>query len=210
MKLFDPKNINETYRQQLKTELKISDDDFIISYLGSIGGWYLTEEMMQFCKTVSEQIPTAKFLFISPHRHEIITAAATKYGISPEKIIVMHGKRHEVPALLSLSKYSLFFIKPCYSKISSSPTKHGEIMAMGIPVITNSGVGDVDEIVNKFNAGFIIKSFTQQEYKNICKEILSNKTFDSHHIRQSALSFYNLDDAVQKYLSVYNIIFSRA
>ena len=30
----------------LKTELNISEDDFVISYLGSIGGWYLTAEML--------------------------------------------------------------------------------------------------------------------------------------------------------------------
>ncbi|MEI9956314.1 MAG: hypothetical protein WDM90_08440 [Ferruginibacter sp.] len=50
-----------------------------------------------------------------------------------------------MPLLLSLSQFSVFFIKPCYSKQSSSPTKHGEIMAMGIPLITNSGVGDVEK-----------------------------------------------------------------
>ena len=57
LKLFDPENINTDLQQVLKKDLHISDDDFIISYLGSIGGWYLTKEMMQFCKIVSDKIP---------------------------------------------------------------------------------------------------------------------------------------------------------
>ncbi|HOT65535.1 MAG TPA: hypothetical protein PLV98_08925, partial [Dysgonamonadaceae bacterium] len=49
------------------------------------------------------------------NNHEDIINAAAVYKIPPEKIIVKFGKRHEVPALLSLSTYSLFFIKACYS-----------------------------------------------------------------------------------------------
>ena len=81
-------------------------------------------------------------------QHEFLEPLGlSQYGLAQNKLIVKQGKRYEVPVLLSFSNYALFFIKPCYSKISSSPTKHGEIMAMGIPVITNRGVGDVEEIV---------------------------------------------------------------
>jgi glycosyltransferase involved in cell wall biosynthesis len=47
MELFDPANVNQEYTDQLKAELKIQEGDIIISYLGSIGGWYLTEEMIR-------------------------------------------------------------------------------------------------------------------------------------------------------------------
>jgi len=43
-----------------------------------------------------------------------------------------------------LSNASLFFIKPVWSKKASSPTKLAELMGLGIPVFSNSGVGDVD------------------------------------------------------------------
>ena len=137
LQLFDYSTIDKREKAALQAELNISDDDFVISYLGSIGGWYLTAEMLQFCKLLSKRIPAAKFLFISPHRHEEIKAIAAQYEIQADKVLVKKASRVQVPALLSLSNYSIFFIKPCYSKQSSSPTKHGEIMAMGIPVITN-------------------------------------------------------------------------
>lgn len=209
MDLFNPANIDENVKQQFKAELKIKGDDFIISYLGSIGGWYLTDEMMQFCKVVNEKIPKAKFLFISPHRHEVIEEAVKKYNIPADKVLVKHGKRHEVPVLLSFSSYSIFFIKACYSKISSSPTKHGEIMAMGIPVITNAGVGDVDEIVKKYNSGFIVEAFDTNEYNRIAEKISDVSMFDKNKIRAGAKDFYDLQNAIQKYLKVYNLIFTK-
>ncbi len=209
IQLFSPENIDQSLRENFKKELNIKNEDFILSYLGSIGGWYLIDEMMEFFKTLLEKIPNSKFLFIAPHRREVIYKAAKKFNISQEKIIVRSADHHQVPTLLSLSNLSIFFIKACYSKISSSPTKHGEIMAMGIPVITNSGVGDVEEVTDKFNSGYVIKSFTADEYKKVIDNILSSSSFDTMEIINGAKSYYNLETAVKKYADVYNFIFSK-
>jgi glycosyltransferase involved in cell wall biosynthesis len=205
--LFNPGKIDAQLKDSFKKELGVADDDFIISYLGSIGGWYLTREMLQFCKLLLEKKPAAKFLFISNNNHEDIIDAAKEYGIPPEKIIVKFGKRHEVPVLLSFSTYSLFFIRPCYSKLSSSPTKHGEIMAMGIPVIANSGVGDVKEIVEKYQAGFVLDDFTVASMNAIAEKMIDPRTtFDAGRIRAGAKDFYDLDKTVATYTEVYKKI----
>ena len=206
LQLFDPGSIDENEKDKLKAELKISKDDFVISYLGSIGGWYLTGEMMQFCKILSDKIPAVKLLFIAPHRHEEIRYAAEKSGIAAEKIITKKASRQQVPLLLSLSHYSVFFIRPCYSKQSSSPTKHGEIMAMGIPLITNSGVGDVEMIMDRYNSGIVIKDFTEQEFTVAAMKIAAGETFNKEGIRKGAEEFYSLDTAIEKYISIYKSI----
>jgi len=206
MNLFDTEKIDIGLRSNFKKELGINDGDFIVSYLGSIGGWYLTDEMMQFCKILADKITAAKFLFISPHQHEIIFEKFQKFGISREKIIVTHAQRHEVPLLLSFSDYSVFFIKPCYSKLSSSPTKHGEIMAMGIPVITNAGVGDVEQIVEKYKSGIVLKQLNEQQFLLTAESISNGISFDKMEIRNGAKEFYDLQNAIDKYREIYNSI----
>jgi len=203
-KLFDPEKIDNSQRIKLKNELKIKDEDFIFCYLGSVGSWYLTDEMMHFFKIISGKIPNAKFLFISPGEHKTIIATANKFGLNENKLIIKKANRNEVPALLSLCRYSVFFIKPCYSKQSSSPTKHGEIMAMGIPVITNSGVGDVDEIVEKYHSGIVLNELNESEFKSIVEVISKGNNFDRNEIRKGAKEFYNLDNAIEKYREIYN------
>ena len=205
MTLFDPEKINSEQKDKLKKELNITENDFVISYLGSIGGWYLTDEMMQFCKSISDKIRNAKFLFISPHEPETILAVAKRFDITEEKIIVKNAQRSEVPLLLSISKYSVFFIKSCYSKQSSSPTKHGEIMAMGIPVVTNSGVGDVAEIVEKYQSGIVIKNLDKNNYDSYAEKLCTTN-YDAKRIRAGAQAFYSLENAIQKYLKVYSHI----
>lgn len=205
MELFSPCKINLQLKDALRQRLNIHKDDCIVSYLGSIGGWYLTDEMMQLCKHLSDKIANAKFLFISPQGKEIIYNKALHFGIQPQKIIVQNASRQQVPLFLSLSNYSVFFIKPCYSKQSSSPTKHAEIMAMGIPVITNSGVGDVAEIVTKYHSGIVVNNFDNENYIKAI-EALCAAHFDSNEIRNGAQEFYSLENAIEKYKKVYDAI----
>ncbi len=207
MDLFDPGKIVESDKELLKNQLGIKEDDVVITYLGSIGGWYLTDEIMRFCKLLSDKMPAAKFLFIAPHMHEEIKNVAAKHAIAADKLIIKSGKRKEVPMLLSLGQYSIFFIKPCFSKKASSPTKQGEIMAMGIPVIINSGVGDVKEIVEKYNAGYVIDQFTDNQFNAVIDKIAMGNSFSKAAIRKGAEEFYSLRKAVQSYANVYKQIF---
>ena len=206
LELFDPAAIDERKKLEYAQQLGIKEGDFIVSYLGSIGGWYLTAEMLRFCKLLSEQIPEARFLFISPHRHEQILEAAATYNIPAEKINTVKASRKEVPVLASFSNYSLFFIKPCFSKLSSSPTKHGELMALGIPVITNGGVGDMQEIVLGNNAGFITGDFSDGSFNKIIAQVKSGEQFSREKIREAAGKIYSLDNAIKAYTRIYNKI----
>jgi glycosyltransferase involved in cell wall biosynthesis len=203
--LFDPQNLDETLKENFRVQLGINKDDFIVSYLGSIGGWYLTAEMMMFCKRVLIKIPQARFLFISPHLHQQIIDTAAKYDVPRDKIISIKAVRNDVPVLLSFSSYSLFFIKPCYSKLSSSPTKHGELMALGIPVITNSGVGDVKDIVEKYKGGYVINDFSMDSFDKVI-EHMGNAIFDKKAIREGAFEFYSLEKAIDSYTALYDEI----
>ena len=212
--LFNPDAISIEKRLATKEEMNIEDGDLVISYLGSLGGWYLTDDMLSFCKVILDKIPVSKFLFITPHTEETVLSAAHKFNIPANKIIVQHAQRREVPLLLSLSDYSLFFIKPCYSKQSSSPTKHGEIMAMGIPVITNAGVGDVANIVEKYNSGIVLNNLTKQEFNNAVDIVSEN--FYSENLpanradtRLAAIEYYNLENAISKYIRMYDKILNR-
>jgi glycosyltransferase involved in cell wall biosynthesis len=208
MNLFNPDKVDQLLKAAFSSALNINKDDFIITYLGSLGGWYLTDEMMHFCKAVADKIPKAKFLFIVPDSQSTVAAAAAKYGLADGQVIVQHGKRHEVPVLLSFSNYAVFFIKPCYSKQASSPTKHGEIMSMGIPVITNSGVGDLDEIVVKQHSGYLLPDFSDESFNGVVQKIVEGNPFDKKTIRNSAADFYSLNTAVERYKKVYDTIFS--
>ena len=79
-------------------------------------------------------------------------------------------------------------------------------MAMGIPVITNSGVGDVKEIVNKYHGGYVLDDFTDKAFDAVVDSILGKKIFDADEIRNGAIEFYSLEKAVEQYTAIYREI----
>ena len=76
-------------------------------------------------------------------------------------------------------------------------------MAMGIPVITNAGVGDVEEIVNEYKAGIILEELNRDEFSQIADLLHSGITFNSEDIQRGAQDFYSLEKAVEKYSELY-------
>ena len=78
-----------------------------------------------------------------------------------------------MPSYINVSTYSIFFILPVFSKKASSPTKMGEIMSLGVPIICNSGVGDVDEIMNECMPELLVKEFNSNEYERVIDLIKS-------------------------------------
>ena len=77
---------------------------------------------------------------------------------------------------------------------------------MGIPVITNGGVGDVEEIVKTTNSGIVINEFTDMVFEQAINEIENKKTYDAASIRQGAFKWYSLENAIEKYSRIYKAI----
>ncbi|MBC7947565.1 MAG: glycosyltransferase [Chitinophagaceae bacterium] len=203
--LFNPAQVDAQIRASIQKELGISDRDTILTYLGSIGSWYMLDEMLDFFVTYQHKYPTAKFLFITGDQHEQIRTRAAERNIGADKILIRPALRKEVPASISLGAHSVFFIRATYSKISSSPTKQAELMSMGIPVISNAGVGDTDLIIKNFKSGVVIGDFTAESYNRSIDE-LAVTTFDRQAIRHGAEQYFSLTDGVSKYLRVYQSI----
>jgi glycosyltransferase involved in cell wall biosynthesis len=199
---FDYHKISEDEKQQAKKLLGIESNNKILSYLGSLGGWYMTDEMLDFFAVMKESIPDAKFLFITKDNRKHIISKAVSRGINEKDILVQPAARNEVPLYLSVSDWSIFFIKDVYSKKASSPTKQGEIMGMGIPLICND-IGDTGSIVTQSDAGILVKDFSQATYKRVTGKLESLLQHNKEISRTSAYKYYDLQNGVASYKKIY-------
>ena len=202
--LFTPNTVSQERLFSLKTELGLNSAELVLGYLGSIGSWYLLDEMLLMFKKVKSEYPSAKFLFVSQDSPESIHKTAIRVGVSPSDLVIRGATRDELPTILSCVDVGICFIKACFSKQASSPTKLGEMLAMGIPVICNAGVGDVDELIRRSNAGVLLKGFSDEDLAFGVSKIQSLLELDSHAIRESAISELSLDLAIRRYAEVYN------
>jgi len=109
--------------------------------------------------------------------------------------------RDEVPAFLAMAHASVIFIRADISKAGCSPTKLAELFACGVPVIANSGVGDMDRIIDpKLNGSVLVAAFSDSSLREAAKKILAmDRTVP---IRENSRQF-DLVAGVAKYAAVY-------
>lgn len=201
--LFDPKMIDFESIKSLNVKLGYSDKDFILGYVGSIGTWYMLSEMLDYFQVLTQKNQLAKMLFVSGENPQTILGLARQKKIDTSKITVVSCLHKEVPLYISLFNQSIFFIRPTFSKKASSPTKQGEILAMGIPLVCNAGVGDTDFVVKKYKSGSVIETLDFASYQeNINSEIV----YDKANIQFGAKDFFSLKEGVSRYLKVYHAV----
>lgn len=202
--LFDPEKISKTKTLNKKQELEIEDSEFVFTYLGSIGTWYLTREMLIVFKSILEEIPNSIFLFITRDDPNIVYGELDSLDIPKNRIRVTPSSRAEVPLLLSCCDASILFYKQTFSKKGTSPTKLGELMGMGIPVVANKYIGDVEENIKNAKAGIVVDVTEKEELKMAGKEIIKiASTINPLELRKNAIQMFDLKEGVQTYLSIY-------
>lgn len=177
----------------------------VIVYLGSFGSWYMVEEMMDFFRVQREREPDAIFLIISREPAEEILACAEARSVPAASLIVRSASRHEVPKLAAAADYGLFFIKPVFSKKASSPTKMGELLALELPVVANSEIGDVGTIVEDTGAGVLVDRFEEDAYRTAIENVAGLKP-DMRKWREAARRWFDLDLGVSRYDEVYQTL----
>lgn len=187
--------------------LGFKTDDFIVSYLGSLGTWYLLDEMLLLFKELKKVYSNAKFLFITKEPEQLVFDKLGELNLSKNDIKVIEATREQVPFFTKASDINLSFIKPSYSKMASSPTKLGEVLAMGIPVICNN-IGDVKSIIEETDSGICIDKCNSKNYKKIVMGISRILDLNKNKIRENAFNYYDLERGNKLYIETYKKMLS--
>ncbi len=176
---------------------------FTISYLGSLGTWYMLDEMMMLFAKILQYKPFAKFLFITPDSPDLVWEIANKYNVPDKNIEITRAERKEVPNLLAKTHLSIFFVKPTYSKKASSPTKMGELLGMGLPIIANTNMGDNDFLFENYPCGLLLKDFSEKTMQEVCLQINNLLEIPKNELRNTALTYFSLEKGIEKYANIY-------
>jgi len=200
---FEPDRISPIKRTWACAQYGLDPDLDYLGYVGSMHTWYMTYEMIDCYSAILKSNPQVRFLILSHDDIGIYRKYAEDLGIPSSYIVKVEADRKDIPALLSLMSASIFFILPAYSKKASSPTKQGELMAMGVPVICNDGVGDSGEIVRNYNSGFVIEKCNQTEYEKVASNWPNIVKLNSKQIRKGAEEYLSLENGIQAFEKEY-------
>lgn len=144
---------------------------FTVGYVGSTHGSYLFEPFVEAFLLLKKKVPDARLVVLNRYEQDFLRA---RLASLPAGDVEIRAVEHsQVPAEMGRMHASVFFIRPTYAKLASAPTKLGELLACGVPCLTNAGVGDVEEILGRSATGAVVKGFTASELEAGVERLLA-------------------------------------
>lgn len=198
---------NENEKNKWKSKLNLKESDYIISYLGSLSTVYRFDKVLEVIKRLKNNNVNVKFVIITNESESIVNNYIDKAQIIDSSYIkTISLDRKDVPIVLSLCHYSIYFYIPSFSRKGTSPTRLAELLACGVKVISNAKVGDTKEVILDNQFGYVLEDFSDGELNCLIDSFNFEKNYDKNKLREKAIQLYELNSGVEKYYTIYKTL----
>lgn len=199
--------VGDVGSSELRRQLGLEEDSFVLLYAGSLGRWYMLREMLFFFSILLKRNPKSKFIILTNEISSEIFKWINDYQVPRDTVLIETKKRDDIPIYISICNWAIFFIKPLSSKIASCPTKFAEIISKEKPVLCNGGVGDLRELYESYELGLCIDSFDFETLDKSADYVLKNSSKESD--KRVVDDFFSLDKAVSVIAQTYEALLSQ-
>ncbi len=177
-----------------------------ILYLGSVGTWYRVDAMLELAKVWLHCDDTVIVEFLV--NGDTSRLAEQVRAIGSSRLHVRSIPHEAVPGALSGALATFAVIDPAPSKIASAPTKIGESLAAGLPVLVNRGVGDVADWIEEAGVGVVLEGLNAAAYRQAATALLQKAVEPGikHVCRDFAERVLSLQRAVDRYDAIYSSV----
>ncbi len=178
---------------------------FVLGYVGSVGTWYLLDEMLRCFNFFRTHAPDARLVIVNRGEHELIRKRAEELGIGCEQLEVVSALYRDVPAQIARMSAAMALIKPAYSKLASAPTKIAEYLGCGVPCLGNRGIGDVEQLLESEGVGVAATGISDAALATATHRLfqLLQEPGLQQRCRTTAEQMFSLDRGAAAYDEIY-------
>ena len=181
---------------------------FVLGYVGSVGTWYLLDEMLQCFRLLRRELPDARLLIVNRHEQAMIRERAKAIGVDAGAMEVTAAEHQAMPSLIARMSAAMALIKPSYSKIASAPTKLAEYLGCGVPCLGNAGVGDMESILEGRKVGVAVADLGQDGLEEGVRRLIAlvSERDIRQRCRDAALDLFSVEKGVADYAGIYKAL----
>lgn len=136
----------------------------VIGCVGTMGNWYLRQEMIECLAAFARAWPELQILIVTRDDRDAVRGDLETAGVPGGRLVVTTASFEDMPRHVRLFDAGLFFIKPTFAKRASAATKLAEFLGCGVPVVINDGVGDSGTIVRDGRAGVVLGALDARSF----------------------------------------------
>ena len=149
-------------RERIRRDLGVAEK-LVVAYAGTVTRYqHLEDGLIPFFRALHEQCGQAHLLCLT-NDVDCMRAMLANALVAPDAATVVRVDQSDTAAYLSAADAGLLLRAPSVMNRFSQPTKLGEYLSSGVPVIVSRGTGIVGELVEGNCAGMQIDWFSQDQ-----------------------------------------------
>ena len=170
--------------------------------MGHKKAWQLTEDVVKLFAGIRERVDDAVIIFLS---NDIvgITSVLKKYDVRKDEYVIAYVPHNEVPTYSYAADLAIILRDDTIVNRAASPVKFSEYLASGAMVIISNNIGDLPDIVSRYNLGFVIDSKNGIFEFDIQENFYKTKIANATRCRDIAESEFSVDNSINIFEQVY-------
>lgn len=178
----------------------------VIGCLGTVlSGWFRLDWLAAFLAVVAKRDPELRFELTTRDDPAKVRAAIGGNADLQSRLRIAPSASERVHEVLQGQMASVMFFTQGLGKLGSSPTRMGEILGCGLPVIANDGVGDVAQIIRERRVGVLVSDSSEEAMEAAWDELreLMDDPGLGARCRSAAEEVFSLEGGTAAYSTLY-------
>lgn len=185
----------------------LEKNGLVIGYLGTIDTAYDFDKFLLLIKDLRKYNDSMEIHFLTKASRSQIEPYLIKNGLADLKYSNQYLGRDELSEAIVKFDILAFCLKSNFSILASMPTKIGESLACGIPILCNPFNEDIVQIIEHGRVGEIydfIEPFSKKRYEKLLVKIKSNTISDL--CNEFSRKEFSLESGALSYKEIYQSI----
>lgn len=178
----------------------------VIGCLGTVlSGWFRLDWLAAFLAVAAKRDPELRFELSTRDDPAKVRAAIGGNADLQSRLHIAPSASERVHQVLQGQMASVMFFTQGLGKLGSSPTRMGEILGCGLPVIANDGVGDVAQIIRERRVGVLVSDSSEEAMEAAWDELreLMDDPGLGARCRSAAEEIFSLEGGTAAYSTLY-------
>lgn len=188
-------------------------DRKVVGCLGTVlSGWFRLDWLAAFFRAAARRDPGVTFELTTRDNPEDVRGALKDAPEVLGRLEIASSLSDRVQEVLHGQVASVMFFADGLSKLGSSPTRMGEVLGCGLPVVANDGVGDVARIIRDYRVGVLAAGPAPEQMEaayDELQELLADPELPAR-CRRAAEEVFSLEAGTAAYLRLYEDIIAEA
>ena len=177
---------------------------FTVGTMGTLlSGWFYLDAFFSFFLALKRHRADARASIVTRDDHDQVLAAARAAGVSADEVHIRSASPAEMPRLLAKMDVGVMFYGPDFGR---APTRLGEFLAAGVPVVGNTGVGDLARLIGHYRVGVVVEDPRDwREISAAAEELVQryDENLRSEACVYAAEDYFSVEKGARLYEGIY-------